>query len=181
MVVKRIFDSIKITYPDVFTDERGFFSEVYCTTKDYYSFSQVLHSGSVKNTLRGLHFQWDCPRAKLMRVIKGEAFLVAVDIKKSSPTFGKWHGEICNEKEIKTIWAPAWFARGFCILSDYAEIEYLTDAVHNPDCATEILWNDPTLGIEWPISNPILSEKDKKAQTLNEWISKPISNIWESL
>ncbi len=171
---------VKIVIPEIFQDERGFFSEIY--RADQFKelglpgqFVQLNHSGSVKNVLRGLHFQWDPPMGKLMRVTRGEAFLVAVDIRKNSPTLGKWVGLIASAENRYQLYAPASFARGFCVLSDYAEIQYLCTGVYNRFGESGILWNDPEIGIDWPIKDPIISEKDKNAQTLKEWLSKPES------
>ncbi len=169
-------DAVKIIVPEIFKDDRGFFMEVY--REDQFlelgipaHFVQFNHSGSVKNTLRGLHFQWDPPMGKLMRVTRGKAFMVAVDIRKGSPTIGKWVGIEASEDNRISIWAPAGFARGFGVLSDYAEIQYLTTGIYNGECESGIRWNDPDLGIDWPIATPILSEKDKAAQTLAEWLA----------
>jgi dTDP-4-dehydrorhamnose 3,5-epimerase len=181
-----ILDAVKIIHLEVFGDERGFFTEVF-NQNEYEkhglptNFVQCNHSGSIKNTVRGLHFQWEPPMGKLMRVIKGEAFLVAADIKKSSPTFGKWFGKSFNENNKSLLWAPAHFARGFCVLSDYAEIEYLTTGTYNSKAESGVLWNDKDIGVEWPVVEPILSEKDKRAQTFQQWINNEKSNIWETL
>ena len=176
-IEKEFLNGGLVIIPQIFEDERGFFLETH--RKDKFvnfglgeEFVQDNHSGSVKNVLRGLHFQWDPPMGKLMRVSKGEAFLVAVDIRKGSPTFGKWHGEIVSEKNRKQMWAPAGFARGFCVLSDYAEIQYKCTGLYNPKGESNILWDDAQIGIKWPITNPILSEKDKNAQTLVSWAEK---------
>jgi dTDP-4-dehydrorhamnose 3,5-epimerase len=172
---------VKIVIPEVFEDERGFFMEVY--REDQFvenglpgKFVQFNHSRSVKNVLRGLHFQWEPPMGKLMRVSLGEAFLVAVDIRKGSPTFGKWFGSRFSAQNKLLVWAPAGFARGFCVLSDFAEIQYFTTGVYNSKCESGIQWNDPNIGIEWPISNPILSNKDMHTQSLSEWTKNPDSN-----
>jgi dTDP-4-dehydrorhamnose 3,5-epimerase len=169
-----------IVVPELFKDDRGFFSEIYrkdqCEELGAEEFVQLNHSGSVKNVLRGLHFQWEPPMGKLMRVTRGTAYLVAVDIRKNSPTLGKWFGtEVSAENHIQ-VWAPAGFARGFCVLSDYAELQYLCSGVYNSKAESGILWNDPEVGIEWPVKEPILSGKDVKAQTLDEWLRKPESN-----
>ena len=111
-----------------------------------------------------------------MRVTFGAAFLVAVDIRKGSPYLGKWFGMEATDKNKLEIWAPAGFARGFCVLSDFAEIQYLTTGVYSNKAESGIRWNDPEIGIEWPIKDPVLSEKDKKAQSLKEWLSKPDSD-----
>ena len=110
---------------------------------------------------------------KLMRVLRGEAFLVAVDIRKNSPTLGQWFGKRLKAEERKQIWAPAGFARGFCVLSDYAEIQYLCTGIYNSSAESGVLWNDPEIGIDWPVSEPILSQKDENAQSLKQWLNRP--------
>lgn len=176
---------LKILEPEVFKDARGFFSELYKSDEFERlgikaAFVQENYSGSVKNVLRGLHFQWDPPMGKLMRVIRGEAFLVAVDIRKNSPTFGKWHGEVVSAENRKQVWGTAGFARGFCVLSDFAEIQYLCSGVYNSKAESGILFNDPAIGIKWPIhENLILSDKDKIAQTLTEWAARPESDFFK--
>lgn len=172
-----------VVVPELFRDERGFFTEVY--RKDQFEelglpgqFVQLNHSGSHKNTVRGLHFQWDPPMGKLMRVTSGRAFLVAVDIRKGSPTVGKWFGLIASSDNQKMLWAPASFARGFCVLSDYGEIQYLTTGIYNNKAESGILWNDPAIGIDWPVDDPILSAKDGKAQTLSQWLQREESNFF---
>ena len=174
-------NGITVIVPEVFEDDRGFFMEVF--RADQFGelglpqdFVQDNHSRSVKNVLRGLHFQWDPPMGKLMRVTLGSAFLVAVDIRKGSPTFGQWFGLEVSSTDKKQVWAPAGFARGFCVLSDYAEIQYKCTGIYNPQGESGILWNDPAIGIRWPVGNPILSGKDAKAQTLAEWTASPRSN-----
>jgi dTDP-4-dehydrorhamnose 3,5-epimerase len=172
---------LRIVSPEVFQDQRGFFLEVF--RADQYGenglpnqFVQMNHSGSVRNTVRGLHFQWDPPMGKLMRVSRGTAFLVAIDIRKGSPTVGKWFGKELSDTDRKLIWAPAGFARGFAVLSDFAEIEYLTTGIYNPAGESGVLWNDPEIGVKWPVTDPILSNKDKNAQTLSTWLKRPESN-----
>lgn len=174
-------NGLVVIKPEVFEDDRGFFMETY--RKDQFKeiglpsdFVQDNHSRSSKGVVRGLHFQWEPPMGKLMRVTFGSAFLVAVDIRKNSPSFGKWYGEEVSAKNKKQIWAPAGFARGFCVLSEFAEIQYKCTGIYNKNCESGILWNDPEIGIEWPITSPSLSEKDKKAQTLNEWLKNEDSN-----
>ena len=172
-----------IIKPDVFNDDRGFFSEVY--RKDQFEqqglpgdFVQLNHSKSPRNVLRGLHFQWGPPMGKLMRVTVGTAFLVAVDIRKGSPTLGHWAGfEVSAENKLN-IWAPAGFARGFCVLSEFAEIEYLVTGIYNGKCESGIAWDDPRIGIEWPVKNPILSEKDQSAQLLSDWLERCEANYF---
>jgi dTDP-4-dehydrorhamnose 3,5-epimerase len=151
-------DAVKIVIPEVFEDERGFFTEVY--REDQFEqlglparFVQLNHSKSIKNVVRGLHFQWDPPMGKLMRVTLGVAFLVAVDLRKNSPTFLKHVG-----------------------LSNYAEIQYLTTGIYNNKAESGIRWDDPDIGIEWPVKKPILSDKDMKAQSMKEWLKRPESD-----
>lgn len=176
-------DGIKVIQPEVFEDARGFFMEVF--RADEYEklglptvYVQENHSRSQKNVLRGLHFQWKPPMGKLMRVTTGEAFLVAVDIRKNSPTYGKWHAEIVSADNKKLVWAPAGFARGFCVLSDVAEIQYMVTGIYNNKAESGILWNDPAIGIKWPVTDPQLSDKDRVAQTLAEWNEKPESSFF---
>jgi dTDP-4-dehydrorhamnose 3,5-epimerase len=176
-------DVVVIT-PAVFEDARGFFTEVYRADqfKEFglpETFRQWNHSRSVKNVVRGLHFQSDPPMAKLMRVTLGEAFVVAVDIRKGSPTLGQHLGIIASAENKKMVYAPAGFARGFCVLSDYVELQYLCTNVYNVKTESGIRWNDPALAIPWPVTNPILSAKDEKAQTLAEWLARPESNSFQ--
>lgn len=173
--------AVAVLKPEFFEDERGFFVEEF--RADQFKqlglpvkFAQENHSGSVKNVLRGLHFQWDPPMGKLMRVLQGRAFLVAVDIRKDSFTLGEWFGIEISAEDRRQLWAPAGFARGFCALSDYAEIQYLCTGIYNSEAESGILWNDPEIGIEWPVKNPILSGKDESAQTLNEWLASDNSS-----
>jgi dTDP-4-dehydrorhamnose 3,5-epimerase len=171
-----IKDLIVIT-PEMFKDDRGFFTETY--RKDKFSqfgldleFLQDNHSRSARNVVRGLHFQWEPPMGKLMRVTFGSAFLVAVDIRLGSPTFGKWYGVEASFENRRQVYAPAGFARGFCVLSEFAEIQYKCTGIYNGKAESGILWNDPAIGIEWPVTSPILSTKDTVAQTLQQWTEK---------
>lgn len=180
-VEKEILGGVLILTPEIFKDERGFFMETY--RADQFEklgieerFVQDTHSGSIKNVLRGLHFQFDPPMGKLMRITKGEAYLVAADIRKNSPTMGKWYGGIISEANRKQVWAPAGFATGFCVLSGCAETQYKYTAIYNPKGESNIIWNDASIGIDWPIKNPILSNRDKKAGTLSDWLNKEESN-----
>lgn len=162
---------------EVFKDHRGFFMEAYQQREFEKSglpstFVQLNHSGSVQNVLRGLHFQWDPPMGKLMRVVTGSAFLVTVDIRHGSPTLGKWFGMSLAAEDRTGIWAPAGFARGFAVLSEFAEIEYFCTGMWNKNGESGIVWNDPTVGIDWRLSQPILSDKDRDAQTLAQWLSR---------
>ncbi|MFH1755788.1 MAG: dTDP-4-dehydrorhamnose 3,5-epimerase [Candidatus Latescibacterota bacterium] len=174
-------DSVAIIKAKVFGDERGFFLEAYRADQMSalglpHEYVQDNHSGSVKGVVRGLHFQWDPEIAKLMRVTVGTAFLVAVDIRKGSPTLGQWVGIEASAQNSLQMFAPAGFARGFCVLSDFAEIQYKCTGLYNPKGESGILWNDKHIGIDWPVDNPILSEKDRHALTLSEWLARPESD-----
>jgi dTDP-4-dehydrorhamnose 3,5-epimerase len=173
-------DDVKIVVPKAMRDDRGFFMEVY--RQDLFAelglpdrFLQMNLSRSSRGVIRGLHFQWDPPMGKLMRVALGRAFLVAVDIRVGSPTLGRWVGVETSSDEPRQLWAPASFARGFCVLSDHAEIEYLTTGTYNKATESGVRWNDPAIGIEWPVEHPILSAKDESAQSLGEWLARPES------
>ncbi len=178
---RHLGDVVVIT-PEVFEDDRGFFMETFRADQFKeldlpYEFVQDNHSGSKRGVLRGLHFQWDPPMGKLMRVTSGRAFLVAVDIRKGSPTLGQWYGLETSARERKQVWAPAGFARGFCALSDFVEIQYKTTGIYNGKCESAIRWNDPEIGIQWPLADLQLSDKDKNAQTLAQWLESPNSDF----
>lgn len=180
-IESRHLGDVVVIVPEVFEDERGFFMETF--REDQFArlgfptrFVQDNHSRSSRNVLRGLHFQWDPPMSKLMRVTQGTAFMVAVDIRKGSPTLGQWFGTEVSAQNRKQIWAPAGFARGFCVLSDFAEIQYKVTGLYNSQAESGIRWDDPEIGITWPITDPILSAKDAKAQTLKEWLASDYSN-----
>lgn len=176
-------DEIVILTPEIFGDERGFFMETYRADQfealglptDYV---QDNHSRSKKDVLRGLHFQYDPPMGKLMRVTVGRAFLVAVDLRKGSPSLGKWWGTELSAENKRMMWAPASFARGFCVLSDWAEVQYKTTGVYNTKTDVAIRFDDPDIGIRWPIQNPQISERDRKAISLQEWLSSPQSDCF---
>ena len=172
-----------LSHPDLFEDERGFFLEVF--RADEYEkiglptyFLQENHSRSKEGVVRGLHFQWDKPMAKLMRVTYGSCFLVAVDIRKGSPTLGRWFGLEVSAANKKQLWAPAGFARGFYVLSDFAELQYKCTAIYNPPGEGTIRWDDPAIGIEWPGRDPVLSQKDRTAASLDDWLKSPHSETF---
>jgi dTDP-4-dehydrorhamnose 3,5-epimerase len=182
-IESRHLGEVVVIVADVFQDERGFFAETF--REDQFHklglpthFVQDNHSGSVKNVLRGLHFQWEPPMGKLMRVTRGAAFLVAVDLRKGSPTLGQWYGTEVSAQNRKQIWAPAGFARGFCVVSDFAEIQYKVSGLYNNKAESGIRWDDPEIGITWPTTNPILSAKDAKAQSLSDWFRRPESDLF---
>jgi dTDP-4-dehydrorhamnose 3,5-epimerase len=168
--------AVVVLVHDRFEDERGFFMETFRADEFRKlglptDFVQDNLSRSTKHVLRGLHFQWDQPMGKLMRVAQGRAFLVAVDIRKDSPTLGQWFGIEVAAEEQKQVWAPAGFARGFCALSDGVEIQYKCTATYNRAAESGIRWNDPAIGIDWPITRPLLSHKDEHARTLADWLA----------
>ena len=172
---------VVVVLPDVFSDNRGFFSETFRADQFQLlglptEFVQDNHSRSTKGVLRGLHFQWDPPMGKLMRVTLGTAFLVAVDIRKGSPTLGKWVGVECSAENRRMVWAPAGFARGFCALSDGTEIQYKCTGVYNSKTESAIRWNDPAIGIKWPLADVVVSEKDRNARSLAEWLASSESD-----
>lgn len=161
--------------PRVFGDERGFFYESFNqaafnkATGLSLDFVQDNHSKSAKNVLRGLHYQVP-PKAqgKLVRVVAGEVFDVAVDIRKDSPTFGHWVGENLSDSNKRQLWIPPGFAHGFLVLSESAEFLYKTTDYYAPECERSIFWNDPDLGINWPLDDaPLLSAKDAHAKPLS--------------
>jgi dTDP-4-dehydrorhamnose 3,5-epimerase len=164
-----------IIEPQVFGDERGFFFESY-NAKTFFDrtgvqldFVQDNHSRSVKNVLRGLHYQIQQPQGKLVRVVVGSVFDVAVDIRRNSPTFGEWVGCILSAENKRQFWIPPGFAHGFLVLSDTAEFLYKTTDYYAPQYERSLLWNDFDIAIDWPLTDPpILSEKDRNAQSLKE-------------
>lgn len=172
-VIKTKLQHCVIIEPEVFGDERGFFLETFQAdryadlAKITLDFVQDNHSRSSKGVLRGLHFQKTRPQGKLVRVVKGEVYDVAVDIRQDSPTFGKWEAVILSEENKKQFWVPPGFAHGFLVLSDIADFEYKCTDYYDPSDEGSILWNDPELNIPWPIENPNLSAKDKSAQRLS--------------
>src|SRR5208282_5846322 len=179
-IESRFLGDVVVLVPGIFQDARGFFMETF--RADLFralglpcQFVQDNHSRSAKGVLRGLHFQWEPPMGKLMRVSLGSAFMVAVDIRKGSPTLGNWAGVEASAENRRQVWAPAGFARGFCVLSDVAEIQYKCTGIYNSKGESGIRWNDPEIGIVWPIGDVSLSEKDRNAQTLTQWLSRPES------
>jgi dTDP-4-dehydrorhamnose 3,5-epimerase len=167
-ITSTTISDIKIIEPRVFGDERGFFMETYqanafADAGICANFVQDNHSGSQKGTLRGLHYQIRQTQGKLVRVVVGEVFDVAVDIRRSSPTFGKWVGVTLSADNKKGLWVPPGFAHGFYVLSDWAEFTYKATDFYAPQWERSLLWNDPKIGIEWPIIDglpPKLSAKD---------------------
>jgi dTDP-4-dehydrorhamnose 3,5-epimerase len=162
---------VVVIEPRVFTDPRGFFFESYHAERYAQaglprSFVQDNHSSSVKSTIRGLHYQLRRPQAKLFRVLQGTVFDVAVDIRRGSPTFGRWIGVELSAENKRQLFIPAGFAHGFCVTSDGAEVEYKCSDVYVADDQRGVLWNDPAIGIRWPIREPVLSDQDRGFLTL---------------
>jgi len=173
---------VVVVVPQAFGDARGFFVETFRADQFRelglpWEFPQDNHSRSAKGVLRGLHFQWDPPMGKLMRVTSGAAFLVAVDIRKGSPTLGRWFGLEVSAESKKQVWAPYGFARGFCALTDGCEVQYKCTGIYNPKAESGIYFADPNIGIQWPIDlrEAVTSDKDSKAQSLEEWLASPLS------
>ena len=163
-VSKTPIDGLLIIEPRIFADPRGMFYEVYSESRyneqGIPRFVQDNHSVSKKGVLRGLHYQASSEQDKLVRVTKGEIFDVAVDIRKQSPTYGKWWGLSLSETNNLQLYIPVGFAHGFCVLSESAEVLYKCSDYYSPKDERGILWNDPDLAIDWPVKDPILSEKD---------------------
>jgi dTDP-4-dehydrorhamnose 3,5-epimerase len=180
-VESRHLNGAIVLVPGIFKDQRGWFSEIY--REDEFkrlglppTFVQENQSSSVYGVVRGLHFQWDPPMGKIMRVVAGMAFLVAVDIRKGSPTLGQWIGIDASAENRRQLWAPAGFARGFCVTSEAAEIQYKCTGIYNRKGESGIRWNDTGIGVEWPVRQPVVSEKDSTAQSLSEWLARPESD-----
>lgn len=163
-----------ILEPTVYGDDRGFFCESYNQkllaekANIHETFVQDNHSKSVKHVLRGLHYQLNRPQGKLVRVVVGEVYDVAVDLRKSSPTFGKWAAITLSASNKRMFWIPKGFAHGFLVLSDEAEFLYKTTDFYDPHSERCLRWNDPTLNISWPIDTPSLSQKDSLGKSFAE-------------
>jgi dTDP-4-dehydrorhamnose 3,5-epimerase len=172
-VIPTSLPDVLILEPKVFADARGFFFESFnardfaqCTGLDV-TFVQDNHSKSAKGVLRGLHYQIQHPQGKLVRVTQGEVFDVAVDLRKSSPTFGQWVGVVLSGENKRQLWVPPGFAHGFVVTSESAEFLYKNTDYWYPEFERSLLWNDPAVGISWPIQGePILAAKDKVAATM---------------
>lgn len=172
--IKTDIEGVVIIEPQVFGDNRGYFTETY-KKEDFdnagleYDFIQDNQSRSFKGVLRGLHFQKKYPQAKLVRVIEGEVYDVAVDLRKGSPTYGKYVGVVLSSENKRMFMIPRGFAHGFLVLSDFATFAYKCDEKYHPEDEGAIIWNDPDVNIDWPMKQGItLSEKDKKHPTLKE-------------
>lgn len=178
--IKTSIRDLYIIEPQVFGDHRGYFMESY-SKRDFFEagltmdFVQDNESKSKKGVLRGLHFQTQCTQGKLVRVVEGEVYDVAVDLRDGSPTFGKWEGVLLSAENKRQFYVPEGFAHGFLVLSDVATFQYKCTDYYAPQYDGGVLWNDPEIGIEWPlegIEEVLLSDKDKVQQTLKEFMSK---------
>lgn len=170
-VVERLLDDVLVLEPKVFRDGRGFFVETYredllAPLGIEHRFVQANQSRSVRDTLRGLHWQWRRPQAKLVRVVTGAIFDAVVDIRRGSPTFGRWCGVELTAENFRQLYVPVGFAHGFCVTSEVADVEYLCSDYYDPGGEAGLLWSDPTAAIEWPTVSPLLSEKDTLNPTL---------------
>lgn len=169
-------EGLLVFEPKVFGDERGFFMESFNDrtfrelSGSSVSFVQDNHSRSGRGVLRGLHYQVRQPQGKLVRVVQGTVFDVAVDVRRASPTFGRWHGVTLSAENKRQFWVPAGFAHGFVVLSDTADFLYKTTDFYAPEHERCIAWNDPTIGIDWPLDGmtPLLSAKDQAGLSLGQ-------------
>ena len=166
-------EGLALIEPQVFGDERGFFVETF--SRDAWrelgveaDFVQHNHSRSSKGTLRGLHFQTSPGQAKLLRCPRGKIFDVAVDLRRDSATYGKWEGYVLDDEKHHQLYVPVGFAHGFCVLSELADVTYLVSSLYDPETESGIRWNDPEIGVEWPVGEPLLSQRDIEAPTLGE-------------
>lgn len=164
-------EGVLLISPRVFEDPRGFFMETYHQPRFAeagipHAFVQDNLSGSVARTLRGLHYQVERPQGKLVQALVGEVFDVAVDVRAGSPTFGKWYGATLSDRNRRQLYIPPGFAHGFCVMGDYAQVAYKCTDVYTPGGERAIRWNDPDIGIVWPVADPLLSDKDRNAPLL---------------
>ena len=173
-VIQTTIPDVKIIEPKVFGDERGFFLESFNARRFHeltgldVKFVQDNHSRSSRGILRGLHYQLIHHQGKLVRVTRGEVFDVAVDIRRGSPTFGQWYGAILDEKSMRMMYVPPGFAHGFVVLSDVADFLYKCTDYYHPESEQGVLWDDPQIGIQWPVTDVLLSDKDKSNLLLSE-------------
>ena len=172
-VIETALPGVLVIEPQVFGDTRGFFYESYNEARFRDAgidarFVQSNVSRSAKGVLRGLHYQWPHPQGKFVSVLEGEVFDVAVDIRRGSPHFGQWFGAMLTAENKRHMWIPEGFAHGFCVVSDYATFSYQCTALYDAKADAGVLWNDPAIGIDWPIAEPQLSDKDLKAPLLKD-------------
>jgi dTDP-4-dehydrorhamnose 3,5-epimerase len=172
-VVETTLPGVLIVEPRVFRDGRGFFMETF-NAERYAAcglpteFRQDNHSRSTRGVLRGLHYQLHRPQGKLVSVVRGRVFDVAVDIRRGSPTFGRWFGTELSDEAPRAVWIPPGFAHGFCTLSEVADFVYKCTDVYVPEHDRGILWSDPSIGIDWPVGDPLLSDRDRALPLLSD-------------
>jgi len=171
-------DGVLLVEPVVHRDDRGQFFEIFHAARFAeqgveVAFVQDNQSGSRRHVLRGLHLQ-SSPhlQGKLVRALSGEIFDVAVDVRRGSPSFGRWHGEILTAESGRSLWVPEGFAHGFCVLSDWADVEYKCTTLYRPEAELSIRWDDPEIGVDWPVETPLLSPKDRAAPSLAEVLDR---------
>jgi len=174
-ILETSLSDVKIIEPTVFGDERGFFMETWSQRAFAehgieQNFVQDNHSRSARGVLRGMHYQIKHPQGKLVRVTQGEVFDVAVDMRKSSPQFGQWIGVELSDKNKRQLWVPPGFAHGFLVLSETADFQYKCTDIYAPEYERSLIWNDPDVGIDWPLNDltPQLADKDKAGLLFNE-------------
>ena len=179
LVTPTAISDVMVIEPKVFGDQRGFFFESFNArafaeaTGVQKQFVQDNHSRSARNVLRGMHYQLKQPQGKLVRVVQGEVFDVAVDLRKDSPTCGRWVGVHLSAENKKQLWVPEGFAHGFVVLSESAEFLYKTTDYYAPEYERSLAWNDPAVGIEWPLADaPLLAAKDAAARSLAECLAE---------
>ena len=172
-VSRTSLEGVLLLEPEVHRDHRGFLLETYHRQTFFdagvrETFVQDIHSSSIRATLRGLHTQSRKPQGKLVRVIEGEIFDVAVDVRVGSATFGRWIGQRLSAGNVRQLYIPPGFAHGFCVLSEQAQVTYKCTRLYDPEDELVIAWNDPELAIDWPVSDPVLSRRDRLAPRLSE-------------
>ncbi len=172
-------EGVILVEPQVHGDTRGFFLETYHRQRYVRGgiverFVQDNHSKSKLGTLRGLHAQRHRPQGKLVRAIEGEIFDVAADVRRGSPTFGQWVGEVLSAENFRQLYVPPGFVHGFCVISESAQVEYKVTDFYDREDEYEVLWNDPDIGVEWPIEEPLLSDRDRAAKRLREIEDLPV-------
>lgn len=172
-ITKCQLDGVLLIDPSRYADERGFFLESY--QRDRYhaagiteEFVQDNHSRSAKNVLRGMHYTKNTPQAQILTVMRGKIFDVVVDVRRDSPTFGKWFGTVLSDEGSRQIYMPHGFAHGFCVLSEFADLHYKVSAEYDPKDEGGLHWNDPDVGIAWPVTNPTVSDRDQKHSMLRD-------------
>ena len=178
MKIKRTdIEGVLIIEPRVFEDARGFFYESYHEAHFRASgipttWVQDNHARSVRNTVRGLHFQRGAGQAKLVRCIRGTIWDVVADLRPGSPTYGQWHGLELSEGNWRIFYVPEGFAHGYAVLSDVADVLYKCSRLYDPELETGIRWDDPSIGVQWPVASPLLSQRDCEAPTLEEYLER---------